>query len=227
MSQIASVLEDVRRGDVGPAQEDFGGASNRPYHHGDLSRALVLAGRRILENQGPAALSLRAVAREAGVSPAAPYHHFKDKGELLEAVAKEGWRELGEAIARVREASPSALAAITEIGVAYVCFARQHPALYRIMYDSACDRETMIDHANEQESGWRHVADAIVEAGADPNDQREIELSTIAAWCVAHGVAEMAGFREFDHLKDTLGGEEAFVREVLHRVGLYQRSMHA
>jgi AcrR family transcriptional regulator len=226
MSQVATVLEDVRRGHVAPAVNDDGGSSQRPYHHGDLSRALVLAGRRILETQGPTALSLRAVAREAGVSPAAPYHHFKDKGELLEAVAKEGWRELGEAIARVREASPSALAAITEIGVAYVCFARQNPALYRIMYDSACDRETMLDHAKEQESGWRHVADAIVEAGADPSDQREIELSTIAAWCTAHGVAEMAAFREFDHLKEALGGEEAFVRAVLHRVGLYQRGLH-
>jgi AcrR family transcriptional regulator len=227
MGQVATVFEDVRQGDASPAVNDDGSSSQRPYHHGDLSRALVLAGRRILESQGPSALSLRAVAREAGVSPAAPYHHFKDKGELLDSVAKEGWRELGEAIARVREASPSALAAITEIGVAYVCFARQHPALYRIMYDTACDRETMLDHAKEQESGWRHVADAIVEAGADPNDEREIELSTIAAWCAAHGVAEMAGFREFDHLKDALGGEEAFVREVLHRVGLYQRRAHA
>ena len=62
-------------------------AETRPYHHGDLRRALVDAARRILENEGPSALSLRAVAREAGVSPAAPYHHFKDRGELLEAVA--------------------------------------------------------------------------------------------------------------------------------------------
>ena len=226
MSQAAAVLEQATRREVASVTNDDSGSAQRPYHHGDLSRALVLAGRRILETQGPAALSLRAVAREAGVSPAAPYHHFKDKGELLDAVAKEGWRELGEAIARVREASPSALAAITEIGVAYVSFARSHPALYRIMYDTACDRETMLDHAREQDSGWRHVADAIVEAGADPDDQREIELSTIAAWCAAHGVAEMAAFREFDHLKEALGGEEQFVREVLHRVGLYHRARH-
>ena len=52
--------------------------ASKPYHHGDLSRALVMAARRILETEGPAALSLRAVAREAGVSPAAPYRHFKD-----------------------------------------------------------------------------------------------------------------------------------------------------
>ena len=108
MSQAAAVLGNTIDRDAMSEAPDMVGSSQRPYHHGDLSRALVLAGRRILENQGPAALSLRAVAREAGVSPAAPYHHFKDKGELLDAVAKEGWRELGEAIARVREAASSA-----------------------------------------------------------------------------------------------------------------------
>src|SRR5881397_1178355 len=117
----------------------------RPYHHGDLSRALVDAARRLLEAEGPSALSLRAVAREAGVSPAAPYHHFKDKGELLLAVAQEGWMELGEAIAESRRRASTPAEEMTEIGVAYVCFAREHPALYRIMYDQACDRETMLE----------------------------------------------------------------------------------
>src|SRR5277367_5140221 len=90
---------------------------DRPYHHGDLSRALVEAGRRILEAEGPAALSLRAVAREAGVSPAAPYHHFKDKSELLDAVAAEGWHELGDAIAKGRAVTRDPRLALTEIGV--------------------------------------------------------------------------------------------------------------
>ncbi|MDP1643250.1 MAG: helix-turn-helix domain-containing protein, partial [Phenylobacterium sp.] len=62
---------------------------SRPYHHGDLRRALVEAACRLLEKEGAQALSLRAVAREAGVSPAAPYHHIKDKSELLDAVAHE------------------------------------------------------------------------------------------------------------------------------------------
>src|SRR6266702_4455466 len=84
------------------AMRETGSAAAKPYHHGDLSRALVQAARRILENEGPAALSLRAVAREAGVSPAAPYHHFKDKGELLEAVAGEGWDLLDHAIAKAK-----------------------------------------------------------------------------------------------------------------------------
>lgn len=201
-----------------------GGEAPRPYHHGDLSRALIDAGRKILETDGPDALSLRAVAREAGVSPAAPYHHFKDKGELLDAVANEGWRLLGDAIAQGRQRASDPRTAVQEIGVAYVCFARQHPALYRIMYRTACDREMMPKHAKESEdSGWRQVEEAIVEAGRDPHDEREMRLIQIAAWCAAHGVAEMAGFKDFEGLKAELGGEEAFVRAVLGHVGILSR----
>lgn len=199
----------------------------RPYHHGDLSRALVAAGRRILEAEGPDALSLRAVAREAGVSPAAPYHHFKDKGELLAAVAAEGWNELSAAIAAARAREPDPALAITEIGVAYVVFARRNPALYRIMYRSACDRETMPDHAKGGDSGWAHVAETLVAGGMDPSDVQEMMLTQIASWCTAHGVAEMAGFKEFEPLKDALGGEEAFVRAVLRHVGIMSGRRYA
>jgi len=198
-------------------------ACGRPYHHGDLSRALVLAGRRILERDGPSALSLRAVAREAGVSPAAPYHHFKDKCELLAAVAREGWMELNETIGKARLAARDARRALTEIGVAYVCFARDHPALYRTMYDSANDRADMPDHAKDKESGWGHVREVLIEAGIDPQDERELELATISAWCSAHGVAEMCGFKDFEPLKEALGGEEAFIRAVLDHLGIFAR----
>src|ERR1700730_3869300 len=133
----------------------------RPYHHGDLSRALVAAGRRILEAEGPTALSLRAVAREAGVSPAAPYHHFKDKSELLDAVAEEGWRELGDAIAKGRAAATDPRLALNEIGVAYVAFARQNPALYRLMYHAACNRSMMPDKAKGEDSGYGQVRAAL------------------------------------------------------------------
>ena len=195
----------------------------RPYHHGDLSRALVQAGRRILEKEGPSALSLRAVAREAGVSPAAPYHHFKDKSELLLAVASEGWHELGEAIAAARAAAPEPRRAIGEIGFAYVCFARRNPALYRLMYDTACEVMDMPAHAKDESSGWSQVSAALVAVGVDPNNTRELKLATIAAWCAAHGVAEMVGFKEFEGIKAEVGGEEALIRGILDHLGLYAR----
>src|SRR4051812_31489326 len=124
-------------------------AEARPYHHGDLSRALVDAARKILESEGPSALSLRAVAREAGVSPAAPYHHFKDKNELLEAVAHEGWHELDAALAKARASTDEARTRMTNLGVAYVCFARDNPALYRVMYDRSRDKDALPDQLKD------------------------------------------------------------------------------
>ncbi len=88
----------------------------RPYHHGDLRRALVEAAVRLVEADGPGAMSLRAVAREAGVSPAAPYHHFKDKSELLDAVAHEGWEKLDLAFRAARDAETSPPNRVPELG---------------------------------------------------------------------------------------------------------------
>jgi len=196
----------------------------RPYHHGDLRRALIDAASRLLEAEGPSALSLRAVAREAGVSPAAPYHHFKDKGELLEAVAHEGWDLLDQALAKAKAEAPSPTAAMNALGVAYVCFARENPALYRVMYDTARDREDLPDQMQvEKDSAYCKVRDTLVEAGADPTDTIDIELATTAAWCSAHGLAEMAGFKQFEHLKEACGGEVPFLRAVFQHMGLAPR----
>ncbi|HZZ88141.1 MAG TPA: TetR/AcrR family transcriptional regulator [Caulobacteraceae bacterium] len=200
---------------------ETGNAQVRPYHHGDLSRALVDAARRILEAEGPAALSLRAVAREAGVSPAAPYHHFKDKTELLEAVAHGGWEMLSEVIIEARRSAPDPKVAIGNIGLAYVKFARDNPALYRLMYDTTRDRTSMPEHAKEEDSGYYQVQCALVEAGADPTDERELQLATIASWCAVHGLAEMGDFEEFRELKEAMGGDEAFLRAVLRHFGTF------
>lgn len=201
-------------------------AETRPYHHGDLRRALIDAASRLLEAEGPSALSLRAVAREAGVSPAAPYHHFKDKGELLDAVAHEGWTLLDQALAAAKAKAPSPADAMTELGVAYVCFARENPALYRVMYDTARDKEALPDEIKDgEDSAYCKVRDTLIEGGADPHDAIDIELATTAAWCSAHGLAEMAGFKQFDHLKDACGGERAFFKAVFQHMGLVPKHL--
>ena len=201
---------------------ETGSAQARPYHHGDLSRALVEAARRILEAEGPAALSLRAVAREAGVSPAAPYHHFKDKTELLEAVAREGWEAVGQAITAARRSSADPGEALGAIGMAYLNFARDNPALYRLMYDTSRDRTSMPEHGEGDDSGLANVQGALIEAGADPNDERELQLATVASWCAGHGLAEMCNFKDFQPLKAAMGGDEAFLRGILRHFGTFQ-----
>jgi AcrR family transcriptional regulator len=181
----------------------------------------VDAARKLLEREGPSALSLRAVAREAGVSPAAPYHHFKDKGELLAAVAQLGWLMLNEALTAAKAKSPSPRARMADLGVAYVMFSRQHPALYRVMYDSFRENEALPDRLSESESAFCRVRDSLIEGGADRSDWVGIELAAIAAWCASHGLAEMVGFTQFERLKEAMGGEEAFLHGVFEHLKVY------
>jgi len=186
----------------------------RPYHHGDLRRALLEAATVIIERDGPNALTLRAVARQAGVSPAAPYHHFKDKSELLFAVSKEGFH-------RLKGAMGSAVAPISthSMGVAYVEFAKANPALYRVMYDCARSREMIPDTAEEEEGGLKLVRESLIEASGGTISEIDLELAVIAAWCAAHGLAEISAFPQFQSLKDALGGERAFLQAVFEHLG--------
>ena len=193
----------------------------RPYHHGDLRRALVDAGRRLLEVEGGASISLRAVAREAGVSPAAPYHHFRDKSELLDALAIEGWDQLAVQMrAALAEAAPGRDRLVT-LGVAYVQFAQMNPAIYRVMFDCSQSHESMPEKLRD-EGAYRLVCDTLVESGIDPRDEVGLELAAVAIWCAAHGVAEMVGFKEFAPLQAHLGGEAAFLQAIFSQLHLFR-----
>jgi AcrR family transcriptional regulator len=199
-------------------------ADGRPYHHGDLRQALIQAARAIVIRDGAQALSLRGVAREAGVSPAAPYHHFKDKQELVFAVGQLGFEELGVVMEQaLAQCSDTPHERLTTIGVAYVLFARDNPALYRLMYDCTRNMEALPPDVHEKDhSAYAIVRAAIIAAGlAETDDPVGIELATTAAWCAAHGVAEMGGFAQFDPLKAAVGGELAFYRELLKRTGAF------
>jgi AcrR family transcriptional regulator len=165
----------------------------------------------VLEREGPGGLSLRAVAREAGVSPAAPYHHFKDKDELLLAVGKMGFAKLNTELA----AAAAGKGSLTDIGLAYVEFAQNHPATYRVMYDCARRVDAMPDSSDHDGGGFQMVKDAIKEAAGGEISEIDVHLAAIASWCAVHGLAEMSGFADFQPLKDELGGEKAFLRGVL------------
>ena len=103
------------------------------YHHGDLRAVLVAEGLRHLEANGAGNLSLRALAKAAGVSPNAPYRHFADKDALMGALAAEGFQIFARAIVSAAGDGPP-LAALQAQGRAYLDFARSHPALYRLMF---------------------------------------------------------------------------------------------
>jgi AcrR family transcriptional regulator len=188
----------------------------RPYHHGDLRRALTDAALRIVQRDGLAALSLRAVAREAGVSPAAPYHHFKDKQELMMAVGAEGFSRLTDIMLEAKAKAPTPMAALTALGVAYVCYARENPALYTLMWDCSRTEAGTPEEIDSEKRCYNLLETTIVEAGiATHDDPIRLKLASIAMWTSAHGLAEMAGFDQFQPLKDALGGETTFFEAVI------------
>jgi AcrR family transcriptional regulator len=108
----------------------------RPYHHGDLRNALREAARGILEEDGLQALSLRAVARRAGVSHAAPYRHYSNHEALLAELVGEGFEELKNDIAEAGARPGEEADRITSMGAAYMRFVARRPALARLMFGS-------------------------------------------------------------------------------------------
>jgi AcrR family transcriptional regulator len=153
------------------------------YHHGDLRAACVRAARELLEEDGDAGLSLRAVARRAGVSPSAPYRHFPDRDALVSAVAAVGYRELAERLAAAHP-SPSTPDDLAAVAVAYVRFALDHPALFRVMFVEPCDPGS--DERLAATTAITGYVGAIVRQvfpGADPD-----ALAT-AVWALVHGLA--------------------------------------
>ena len=154
------------------------------YHHGDLPAALVRAAIELIDDEGADAdLSLRAVARRAGVSAAAPYRHFADRGALLSAVAAVGYRELASALlaAGPEPTSPSDLA---DVAVAYVRFAIDRPGLFRVMFGGVCDAgDADRVAAVEAIDAYLHAAVGRVLPGGDP------EATATGAWALVHGLA--------------------------------------
>lgn len=148
-----------------------------PYHHGDLRRALLHAALDAVTEHGPAGLSLRDVARRAGVSHAAPAHHFGDKAGLLTALAAEGWDLLVEAL-RARGGD------FRDQGVAYVLFATGHPAHFAVM------RAPGLTHEDDPALvAARRRADAALRAGAASADPDP--ATALAGWALVHGLSAL------------------------------------
>jgi AcrR family transcriptional regulator len=157
--------------------------SPRAHHHGNLRAALIDAGIEMLEAGAP--FSLRAVAREVGVSQTAPYRHFPDKQRLEAAMAARGFRDLHarlEAVIRDQEGSGTPMA---DLAMAYIRYAVAHPALYRLMFGQPCGSD---DERLSASAGVFELIERMAAGGypdADPHD-----LAT-AGWALAHGLASL------------------------------------
>ncbi|MFE2431095.1 TetR/AcrR family transcriptional regulator [Streptomyces sp. NPDC059373] len=159
--------------------------SSGPYHHGDLRVACLRAARELLEQDGGAGLSLRAVARRAGVSPTAPYRHFASRETLVSAVAAEGYRELAGCLAEAHPA-PRTPDDLATVAVAYVQFALAHPALFRVMFSEPCDPGD--DGRVAATAAVSAYVDALVRR-AFPDTGTDVEALSTAVWALVHGLA--------------------------------------
>ncbi len=156
------------------------------YHHGDLRRALLDAAASAIEESGVTALSLRDLARRAGVSHAAPAHHFGDKRGLLTALAAEGFDRLSAALRETRAATGSFL----ELGVTYVRFATTHRAHFEVMW------RPDLYHADDPDlvAARSRSSDALYSAVTDLSDgpgAADTRQAGLAAWSLAHGYATL------------------------------------
>ncbi len=169
--------------------------TNRPYHHGDLRRALLAAARELLAERGLDGLALREVARRAGVSHNAPYNHFKDRGALMAALAVDGLHELRDrCFAAAEAAGPEPRAGLRASGIAYVMFAAEQPQVFGLMFR----RELREEGDPSQRAAVRAAglaAYAVLLGGlrkvGEVADESDGEIAGLAAWALVHGLATL------------------------------------
>jgi AcrR family transcriptional regulator len=162
----------------------------RPYHHGDLRRALIAAATELLEREGAEALSFRAVARTAGVSQSAPYNHFTGKEDLLATVAEAGFRALGTAQAETAARASAGEDRLIALGLSYIGFAADHPQLYRLMFGVGVpDWHAYPQVSEAKQASFAPIRAALGEDFPSNHDATALEHAALAAWGLAHGLA--------------------------------------
>ncbi len=182
-----------------PAKTSEG--TRRPYHHGDLRRAILTAALDVIAADGPSALSLRDLARRAGVSHAAPAHHFKDRTGLLTAIAAEGFGLLAATIGETAD--------LKDAGVRYVRFAREHPAHFQVMFAPELLRDGDLELTTARAlatDALRHAVSAVPPEGRGP----DARLAGVAAWSLAHGFATLLLGHNLDGAVGERDPEEVF-----------------
>ena len=164
----------------------------KPYHHGDLRAALLAAALEEMGRHGAAALSLRGLARLVGVTHTAAYRHFRDRDDVLAAIAEQGFVQLGQAMQTAAEQHrPNALAMMRASGLAYIDFAVSHPHPMQVMFgDLIRDRSKYPSLATIARGNAEFVTELVRQAmqegsyrDADPR------LIALASWAQVHGLA--------------------------------------
>lgn len=182
--------------------------ASKKYHHGDLRSALIEAATDILDEEGIAKLSLRGVARRAGVSQAAPYHHFENKHALLSAVAAEGFKGLRASMKKYAEANSDD--PFQGVGVGYVVFAVENAALFRLMQGPYFTCEEPSPDLLAASEASRGVLLSSIAAAYPEASEKEVKVKAAASWSIVHGLATLL----LDGRMQTLFDEPTDIEEI-------------
>ena len=171
-----------------------GGFERRGYHHGNLREALVEAALTLIAEKGPAGFTIAEAARLAGVSPGAPYRHFRDAEALLAEVALRGFERFAAALAAAWAGGrPNALRAFEAVGRAYLAFARDEPAYYAAMFETriAFDSHPGLLAAGDRAFAILREGAERLTAGLPPGRRPPSLMVALHVWALSHGIASL------------------------------------
>jgi AcrR family transcriptional regulator len=195
------------------------GRTERGYHHGNLKEALLQAALGLIAEKGAAGFTFADAARIAGVSPAAPYRHFRDRDELLSSIAQRGFEQFESALAQAwDDGRPDTVTAFERVGKAYLAFAREEPAFYSAMFESglALDISAGLHAAAERAFAVIRAAAEGLAALAPPGVPRPPALMmALHIWSMSHGVASLFARGDAARRKLPMSAEELLEAEVL------------
>ncbi|GLH78756.1 TetR family transcriptional regulator [Bradyrhizobium sp. SSBR45G] len=193
--------------------------AERGYHHGNLKEALLQAALDLIAQKGAAGFTFADAARMAGVSPAAPYRHFRDRDELLSSIAQRGFEQFESQLSAAwDDGRPDTVTAFERVGKAYLGFARTEPAFYSAMFESgvAADSTAGLLAAGERAFGVIRAAAERLAALAPPGVPRPPALMmALHIWSMAHGIASLFARGDAARRKLPMTPEELLEAEVL------------
>jgi AcrR family transcriptional regulator len=193
--------------------------AERGYHHGNLKEALLQAALDLIAQKGAAGFTFADAARMAGVSPAAPYRHFRDRDELLSSIAQRGFEQFESQLSAAwDDGRPDTVTAFERVGKAYLAFAREEPAFYSAMFESgvAIDAAPGLQTAAERAFAVIRAAAERLAALAPAGTPRPPALMmALHIWSMAHGVASLFSRGDASRRKLPMSPEELLEAEVL------------
>jgi AcrR family transcriptional regulator len=175
---------------------DGGRSGPRAYHHGNLKEALVRAALELIAKKGPAGFTFAEAARWAGVSPAAPYRHFRDRDELLAEVARRGFDQFEAALAKAWDGGrPAVFAAFDRVGKAYLHFAKSEPAYYSAMFEAGIPLTSSpeLHDAGDRAFAVLKTATEHLIATMPAKNRPPVLMMALHVWALAHGIATLFG----------------------------------